>query len=243
LEAKRPSKTPLIASVVLSVILGAGFGLTFVSSSQTEAALNASISSQQTVIGAQRTNISTLQASVSSLQANASAYRALVANLKALISTDTAMISSLNGKLTTANASIASLKSQIATAQAALANATNIIKLQDSKVLLSSTSVTIYGSTHKSSKPFVTFSPTYAGYVFISIPSSSESALVNSTAMPSNSNSGWAVFNQIFGLATSSPSVINYYVVPVSPWTQDTFALLSPAATDGTATVTATFYY
>jgi flagellar basal body-associated protein FliL len=257
METKRPSRTPLLASVVVVVILAAGLGYLYVSSSQTESALNSTISSQQSQIGAQSATIqsqsatiSALSGSVSTLQANVTAYRSLVASLNTMLKNDQAQVATLTAKLTTANSTIAtdastiaSLNSQINLARSIEANYTHIISLAYSKTLVSNQATTIYGTTHTSSTPFVTFSPAYAGYVLISVSAYSESFILNSTAKPANLNTGGAVYEALTFLAPSTSTSVNYVILAVSPGTMNSFALLTTSSTDGTATVTATYYY
>ena len=254
---------PLLASVVVIVILAAGLGYFYVTSTQTEASLNSSITSQRGQLDAQGSTISSessainsQSAVINSLQGNVTAYKALVASLHSLISSDKAEVSALTAKLSTANATIASdaaaimsenatlttLKSQLTLASSIEANYTNIISLSYAKSLVSGQSVTIYGTTHPSTEPFTTFSPNFAGYVIVTVASATQTYLLNSTAKPANLNLN-GVFESLVFLAPSSSTSVNYFIVPISPGTENSFALLTNSATDGTATVTATYYY
>jgi hypothetical protein len=263
METKRPSRIPLLASVVVVVILALGLGYFYVTSTQTEASLNSTISSQSTEIGAQSSSIhaqsesiATLQGSISTLGANVTAYQILVASLNSMIAADGAQIASLKAELRVANSTIKSdsstitslnsqittLQSQVSLASSIEANDTSIINLSYSKSLVSNLNVTIYGRTHTSSTPFETLTSNFAGYVLITFTKSTESSFLNSTAHPSNLNPGGGVYETWTFLAPSSP-LTDYVIVPVSPGNENTFALISTAATDGTALVTATYYY
>ena len=216
----------------------------------TIASQSAVIGSQSLAIESESATISVLSGSVSSLQANATAYRSLMAELNTMIVNDKAEVATLTSKLTTANGTItsdaftiASLNSQIKLGQSELANYSSIILLQYSISLVSNQPVTIYGTTHESSSPFVTFSPNYAGFVLISVSSPSETYLVNATAKPAYFNINFVTYESLMLLAPVTTTVFNYFIVPISPGTLNSFALLTTSATDGTATATATYYY
>lgn len=251
------------------VVLVAGLAYLYMTSTGSIASLNSSISSQQGVITSEqgvvssqqsimadqsstiqgqsssisvlKNSVSAQEGSISTLQANVSAYRQLVATLHQAIAADTAQISTLNGKLSADNASIASLNTQVATAQALIKNLTTTINLQASKVMVSGQSVTIYG-TSSTPVPFLSFSPTHAGYVLITVSAASESFFTKAQYEPTNSNSGGAIFIGVTGLSSTSP-LVSYYIIPVVPGTGNLFALIGNSASDGTATVSATYFY
>jgi uncharacterized protein YlxW (UPF0749 family) len=257
METHRQSKAPFLVSVVIAILLAAAFGFYYFTSTQTMNSLNSSISSQRGVINgqsstidSQSSDINSLQGSVSTLQANVTAYRTFVTSLKGLITTDSAKITDLTNKDATSNATvkadtamIATLNSQITTAQALIANLTSTLDLQAARVLVNGQNVTIYGTTHSSSKPFTTFSPNYAGFVLVQVSAATEASFTNSTSKPSTSNTVNAVYESWEFLAPSSPTNVSYAIIPVVPGTLDSFALLSSTAVDGTATVTVTYVY
>ena len=138
---------------------------------------------------------------------------------------------------------IATQESQASSAQSLLANTSKILDLQDSRVLVTGATVPIFGSTHASSEPFVTFAAAYSGYVLATISNPTQSFYVNATADPSVGNSGGGVFQSLTLLAPSSSTSILYFVIPIVPGTENSLALLTTNSTDGTATVSATYYY
>ncbi|HYA55203.1 MAG TPA: hypothetical protein VED22_00250 [Nitrososphaerales archaeon] len=278
METTRPSRLPLLASVVVLVVLAAGLGYVYVTSSQTISSDNSTISSQQSQIGdqsaaiasqsgvissqsatiqSQSATISSQAGSIVVLQANVTAFKSLVSSLNTIISSDRAELASLDATLGTDNATIAtdgttiatdvatinSLHSQIALAQSVEANYSEIVNLSYSEILVSNLNVTIYGTSHASSTPFVSFSPNYAGYLYVNVSAFTlPGYYLNTTAKPANLNLN-GVYEQWTFLAPSSSPTINYAIIPVSPGTLNTIALLAAGATDGTAIVSATYYY
>jgi uncharacterized coiled-coil protein SlyX len=252
-------RLPLIASIIVIAILIVSFGLLYETDSGRISNLNSSVSSQQSVIAGDQSTItqlrqglSTLQGQVSTLQnslesqiatlqGNVSSYQTLIGVLRSTISSDEAKIASLQGELSADNSTIASLNGQIATAKQMISNLTTTVNLQYSKILLSSQSVTIFGNSTTIS-PFLTFAPTHAGYLLIQVSGASEAYLVESNQAPGASNPGGAIFESVTGLNETSPGV-QYFIIPLVPGTGDSFALISNYASDGTATVTVTYFY
>ena len=78
--------------------------------------------------------------------------------------------------------------------------------------------------------------------MLVTLSAASDSKFNNETAKPANFNLN-GVFQTFYFLAPSSSTTIHYFIAAVSPGTENSFALLSSSATDGTATVTATYYY
>ena len=250
-------RTQLVASIVVIVLLAGALGYFYVTSSGTIASLNSTVSSQNGVISAQASTISAQSASIgglqstvtaqassiSGLQANITAYAQLKAELRAMIAQDTSEIASLNGTVAADAAQINSLNQQIATANSMISTLTQTVDLQLSTTLVSNQGVTIYGTIHASSKPFVTFSPQYAGYVLVQVSSATQPYFLNATAAPTNSNAGGGVFQYLTFLAPSSSATITYFVIPIAPGSENSLDLLTDTTADGTATVTATYYY
>ncbi len=243
MQTSPPRRTPLIASIAVIVVLGAALGYFYVSSTGTINSLNSSVSSQSGVIAALQSTVTAQSSTISKLQANVTAYGQLVATLRQVVATDTANIASLNSTVASDTAQIASLDQQIATANAMISNLTSAVNLQDSSVLVSAKPVVIYGTTHASSVPFETFSPKYAGYVLVQVSSATQPYFLNATAYPSGSNSGAGVWEYLTFLAPTSSTTIEYFIMPVTIGTETSFALMTTTVTDGTATVTATYYY
>ncbi len=152
-------------------------------------------------------------------------------------------IASQSSAIQSQSSAIASLQSQVSSADALLANTSKILGLKDSQVLVTGATVPIYGTTHISSQPFATFAAAYSGYVLVTISNPTQSVLVNATADPSVGNSGGGVFQALTLLAPSSASSILYFVIPIAPGTNNSLALLTTSSSDGTATVSATYYY
>jgi len=238
----------MIASIVIILILVAGFAYYYSVSSGKISALNSTVSDQSNqILGDQSTitqlqgAVSTLQGNVTSLQGSVANLNAMVASLQGTISSDQSKLSSLQGQVNADNSTISALKTQISSDVSALANLTAIIDLQQSTVETNAASVTIYGN-QSTITPFLTFSPNHAGYLLVQVSGATEGYLVDSMQSPSAGNSGGATFESISGLSQSSPGVA-YFIIPVVPGSGASFALIANAASNGSATVTATFYY
>jgi hypothetical protein len=233
---KSPAKgrTPMIASVVVIVLLVAALGFYYLSASGTISSLNSSISEEKGIVSAQSTTISNLNASISSLQGNASAYSQLVASLRGTIASYGAMI-------TSDNETIGSLQSELASANALVHNLTTTVNLQASSVLVNAQSVTIYGNSTVPT-PFLTFNPSYAGYLLVQVSGATQPYLAEADYTPTASNPSSASYQSLTGLTATSPGV-TYYVLPVMPGSSESFALVSNSTGSGSATVTATYFY
>ena len=161
----------------------------------------------------------------------------------ALRSTVSSQSSVIQSQSTAYSSTVAALESQASSESSLLANSSRILDLQDTQVLVTGATVPIYGSTNNSSEPFVTFAAAYAGYVLATVSDPPQSFYVNATSDPSVGNPGGGVFQSLMLLAPSSPTAILYFVIPIAPGTENTLALLTTNSTDGTATVTVTYYY
>lgn len=161
----------------------------------------------------------------------------------ALRSTVASQSSVIQSQSTAYSSTVASLESQVSWESSLLANSSKILDLQDSQALVTGATVQIYGSNNNSSQPFVTFAAAYAGYVLATVSNPTQSFYVNATSDPSVGNSGGGVFQSLTLLAPSSSTSILYFVIPIAPGTENTLALLTTNSTDGTATVTATYFY
>jgi len=249
----------LTASVVIVVIMIISFGLLYVTETGRISALNSSIGSQQTVINGGQSSItqlkqalsslqnqvstlqSNLQSQINTLQGNVSSYQTLVSLLKATISSDEAKIGTLQGELSSDNSTISSLNSQIEAATQMITNLTANVNLEVMSSLLTGQTVIISGNTTAVS-PFLTFSPAHAGYLLVQVSNANEAYLVESNFYPTASNSQGAIFESVTGLNATSPGV-SYFIVPLIPGTGDSFALVSNYASNGNATVSATYFY
>jgi len=249
----------MMASVVIIVILIISFGLLYVTESGRISALNSSIGSQQNSINGGQITItqlkqalstlqgqvtalqSNLQSQIATLQGNVSSYQALVGLLKGTISTDEARITALQGAVSTDNSTIASLNSQIASANQMISNLTSNVNLQVMSDPVTSQTVTISGNATAVS-PFLTFSPGHAGYLLVQVSNANEAYLVESSQSPKASNPQGAIFESVTGLNATSPGV-TYFIIPVLPGIGDNFALVSNYVSNGTATVSATYFY
>jgi len=230
-----------LASVIVILILLAGFGYYFVTTSGKISSLNSSLSADNSSITSLQSEVVTLQGSVSGLQANVTSFQQLVAMLHATVSSDQIKIASLNGSLAADKATISSLNAQINTDNALIANLTATVNLQSSMVLVNSQSVVIYGNASTPS-PFLTLSPAHAGYLLIQVSGATEGYLVLSSQTPTANNPSAAIFESITGLNPASPGA-TYFIIPVVPGSGTTFALIAVGSADGSATVTASYYY
>jgi len=249
----------VMASIVIVAILIISFGLLYVTESGRISALSSSVGSQQTVISGGQSSItqlsqalsslqsqastlqSSLQSQISTLQGNVSSYQNLVGMLKATVSADEGKIATLQAEASSDNSTISSLNSQIATANQMIANLTSNVNMDYTSSLLNGQTVTITGNTTAVST-FLTFSPGYAGYLLVQVSNANEAYLVESNQFPTPSNSQAAIFESVTGLNETSPGV-SYFIIPLVPGTGDSFALVSNFTSNGTAVVSATYFY
>ena len=248
MQAKKQSRAPLLASVLVIAILAVALLYYYSVSSGRISSLQNSLDARQNQISGDSSSISSLQSVVSSQQSSIALQRSNISADQQLISTLNGIISANNATSSMDKATIASLENQLQAARALVSNLTaevsNLTAVADLKlslVVVNAQSATISGNGTDLS-PFYTFSPSRAGYLLIEVSGATEKYLVVTTFNPTASNSGGATFEAAIGLTGTSPGV-TYFIIPIVPGAGYTFSLVSNTSSDGTAVLTATYFY
>ncbi len=223
---------------VFAVVVAGAFGYYYWQTTNTIAARNLTIATQQAQIAQLNSQIVGLQTDLATEKANSTSLLQQLTTTKGQLAAANAQILSKTGELTVSQSQVSilqsqitSLNSQVTTLQSEKADLQNIVNLGASTVQASSIPISqTYGALSSVSS----FNVNYAGYLLITGSSSSATGYLRVT--DSYSNYAFNSSNISFGTGTS-------VVVPVLPGS----ITVSFGNTDGagtiTATISVTYYY
>jgi hypothetical protein len=194
----RPSRVPLLVSVVVIVLLVVGFAYVYVTSSATIASKASSITALNSQVSSYQTQVSALNANVTSQMSARNAIYAKLVMANATLASQSVSIASLSSIVSSYSGEISSQNSVISTQQ-------NSITAQQSTLSLEVTQTIAGGITlnmpFNSSTPVTSFTAGYAGYLEVS-----------------GTSNTYVDIGVCYGATSASEcdSSVNYFIIPFS---------------------------